>query len=437
MEQGHKGLYFIESDEGYSVKEAMEEAKRCLNCKKPSCVTGCPIGNYIPEFIQAVAKGNFGEAREILAKRTNLPAICGRVCPHELQCEGNCVLAPRKKEIRVGKLERFVADFDFDMGMVKERLVPKTRGKVAVIGSGPAGLTVAGDLAKEGFHVLVYEAQEEAGGVLLYGIPDFRLEKNVVRREIERIASYGVTFMTNTVVGRDLTVDDMFQSGFDAVFIGTGTALAKELNLPGKDLTGVEQSSYFLMTSMLANEGKVGAEEVTVKKGDRVLVIGAGNVAMDAARTAKRIGAENVTVVYRKGEAQMAASRAEIEGAKEDGVDFLFHRTPVSFLGEAHVQGLQVEGPDGVEVLPADVVLIAIGQRPANRIVSTTKGIEVNDKGYVKTREKPYGMSTLQGVFAGGDVVHEPATVVLAMKEAKRVAEGIASYVDAKHLLGL
>ena len=433
-----KGLYLIDVEQGYTMEQAVAEAKRCLNCKNPTCITGCPIENDIPEFIKEVSKGNFGEAREILARKTNLPAICGRVCPHDLQCEGHCILAKAGKEIKIGKLERFVADFDHTMGLINEKIPRKTRGKVAVIGSGPAGLTVAGDLAKDGFNVVVYEALPEPGGILLYGIPDFRLQKDVVRREIRKIESYGVTFMTNMVAGENFTIDTLFENGFDAVFIGTGTNVSNNLDIPGNELCGIELSSYFLRTSMLANEGKLNSDEVIVKEGDRVIVIGGGNVAMDAARTAVRIGAKEVKVVYRRSLEDMPASKLEYEDALNEHVEFHFRNTPLEYVGsEGRVTGLRVMNDHGEKILETDVVLVAIGSKPARRIVSTTEGIDVDQKGYVVTREKPYGMCTLKGVFAGGDVVHQPATVVKAMKEAKKVAEGIAAYVDAKKLLDL
>lgn len=432
----NNGLYLIDVEQGYTMQEAVKEAKRCLDCKNPTCITGCPIENEIPNFIREISKGNFGEAREILARKTNLPAICGRVCPHDLQCEGHCILAKAGKSIHIGKLERFVADFDHSMGLINEKIPRKTRGKVAIIGSGPAGLTIAGDLAKGGFNVVVYEAQEEPGGILLYGIPDFRLPKDVVRREIKKIESYGVTFMNNMVAGEGFTVDDLFERGFDAVFIGTGTALSNQLDIPGKELQGVELSSYFLRTSMLANEGKLPINEVLVKDGSRVIVIGAGNVAMDAARTAVRIGAKEVKVIYRRKEEDMPATKSEYEDALKEGVQFYFESAPIAYNGkDGVVTGLRVNTPQGELIHDADVVLVAIGSKPARRIVSTTEGIEVDNKGYVITREKPYGMTTLRGVFAGGDVVHQPATVVKAMKEAKKVADGIAAYVDAKKLL--
>lgn len=431
-----KTLDFEEIDAGLGTREAIAEARRCLNCPKPLCRTGCPIENDIPGFIQALSKGNIGDAREILAFRSNLPAVCGRVCPHEKQCEAHCVLMKKGKGIAIGKLERFVADFDAEMNLERRQVPLKTEGKVAVIGSGPAGLTVAGDLAKEGFHVVVYEAEGEPGGVLLYGIPQFRLPKQVVRREVERIASLGVTFITRCLVGVDVTVDQLFEQGFDAIFIGTGTALSKELDLPGKDLQGIVQSSYFLRTATLCHEGELAEREVPVEKGEKVLVIGAGNVAMDAARTAVRLGASSVGVVYRRTVAEMTALQAEYEAALAEGVEFHWQTSPKAYVGEAgRLTGLEVEQADGVKVLPADKVLLAIGSRPAARIVSSTTGIEVQPSGYVITKEKPYGMTTRQGVFAGGDVVHQPATVVLAMKEAKKVAQGIAAYVRAVKLL--
>lgn len=422
-----------------TMQEALAEAKRCLNCKVPQCKTGCPIENNIPEFIHQLSRGNFGEARSLLAEKTNLPAVCGRVCPHEKQCEGHCVLNKAKKPIRIGKLEQFVADFDADMGLIREKIPPKTRGNVAVIGSGPAGLTVAGDLSMMGFNVTVYESENEPGGVLLYGIPEFRLPKDVVRRETKRIAELGVQFINNTIIGKDITIDQLFEKGFDAIFIGTGTAISRELNIPGKDLVGVIQSHYFLRMVALFNSNSLERKEVPVKEGDTVLVIGAGNVAMDAARTALRMGAKKVTVVYRKDLENISAEKAEYESAVADGVKFMWNSSPVQYVGDdnGNLKGLLIDQDSDEIVIPCDKVLVAIGSKPAKRIISTTKGIEVNDNGYLITKDKPYGMTTLNGVFAGGDVVHQPATVVLAMKEAKKVVAGIASYVDAIKLLGL
>lgn len=422
----------------FTMKEAIAEAQRCLHCKKPMCRTGCPIENEIPDFIHELSKGNLGEARNILAEKTNLPAVCGRVCPHETQCEGHCVLGKKGNPIKIGKLEQFIADFDADMGLTRENIPPKTRGSVAVIGSGPAGLTVAGDLARMGFNVTVFEGEEEPGGVLLYGIPEFRLPKDVVRRETKHIAELGVNYACNTFVGKDITIDQLFERGYDAIFIGTGTAISKELNIPGKELTGVLQSHYFLRMVALHKNGSLDRSEVPVAEDDNVLVIGAGNVAMDASRTALRMGAKSVTVIYRGEFESISAAQVEYEGAVSDGVKFMWKTSPVEYIGEDGIlKGLKVNS-DGTElIIPCNKVLVAIGSKPAKLIISTTKGIEVSDNGYVITKQKPYGMTTLKGVFAGGDVVHQPATVVLAMKEAKKVVEGIASYVDAVKLLEL
>lgn len=439
-------LGFIEQDKGFNTKEAITEAKRCLNCAKPQCKTGCPIENDIPNFIAALAAGNVGEAYNIIARKSNLPAVCGRVCPHEKQCEGSCILAKAGKEIQIGKLERFIADFDADMNLSKMIMRKESEGKIAVIGSGPAGLTVAGDLAKEGFFVTVYDSQPESGGVLMYGIPEFRLNKDVVRREVKKIAKLGVQFQNNVMVGPDITVDTMFGQGFDAIFIGSGTALPRTLDIPGNELSGVLQATYFLRTVQLANAGQVADEEVLLHKGDKVVIIGAGNVAMDAARTALRLGASEVTVTFLRVEADITALRSEYEDAINEGVKFRWLTKPYEFIGEHKVEAMAYAdleiAADGslretgtVGTIPADVVVLAIGQKPAARIVSTTRGIEVGDNGYVITRERPYGMTTRAGVFAGGDVVHEPATVVLAMREAKKVAQGMAEYVRAKKLL--
>ncbi len=427
---------FQELEEGYSTAEAIKEAKRCLNCKNPQCVVGCPIEHDIPGFIHQLSKGNVGSAMEIINRKSNLPAVCGRVCPHEKQCEGHCILNKKGNRIRVGKLERFIADFDEKMDLIKEHIKPKTRGNVAVIGSGPAGLTVAGDLAREGFNVTIYESEAELGGVLMYGIPEYRLPKEVVRREVAKIANLGVTFITNCMVGKDITIDQRFERGFDAVFIGSGTAIPKHLNIKGNQLKGVIQSSYFLRMVTLFNSGDLDLREVPVSEGDEVGVIGGGNVAMDAARTALRMGAKNVTVYYYKPLNLMTALQHEYEEAVREGVKFVGEVSTQEFVGEdGKLKAIRYNLPGNEVTTPINKILLAIGSQPANRIVSTTEGIEVNDTGYVITRERPYGMTTRKGIFAGGDVVHTPQTVVLAMREAKNVAKGIAQYVDAKKLL--
>lgn len=422
---------------GVSIKEAITEAKRCLNCKVPSCRKGCPIEHDIPGFIHQLSMGNMGEAMSIINQRSNLPAICGRVCPHEKQCQGHCILYPRGKGIQIGKLERFIADFDTEMNLIRERLPQKTRGKVAVIGSGPAGLTVAGDLARQGFNVTIFEGQEEAGGVLMYGIPDYRLPKDVVRKEIAKIEALGVTFVLKCLVGKDITIDQLFEQGYDAIFIGTGTALPKALNVPGSNLKGIMASTYLLHMAHIYSEGTIDRDAVPLQPGERVGIIGGGNVAMDAAGTAVRMGASEVYVIYHRTEADMPAIRSEYEEAVKEGVKFMWNTSATEFIGDAegNLKSVRLQTADGEQVMPFDRICFAIGSRPANRIVSTTTGIDVDESGYVIVKDRPFGMTTRSGVFAGGDVVHHPQTVVLAMKAAKQVAVGIAQYVDAVKLL--
>ncbi len=432
-----KDLKFEEVNEGFSIKEAVDEAKRCLNCKNPLCVQGCPIEHNIPGWIHQLSMGNMGGAMSIINEKSNLPAVCGRVCPHERQCEGHCILNKKQNPIRVGKLERFIADFDSDMKLIREKLPQKNRGKVAIIGSGPAGLTVAGDLARDGFNVVIYESEPELGGVLMYGIPEYRLPKEVVRREIRKIEGLGVTYIPNFIVGQNTTVDEMFdQKNFDAIFIGTGTAKPKTMNIPGCNLKGVIQSSYFLRIVSLCNSDSIDKSEVPVKEGDIVGVVGCGNVAMDAARTALRMGAKEVYVIYYKDLENMTALKAEYNEALEEGVQFLWNTDTQEFLGErGRLKAIKAMTSEGEKIIPMDKILLAIGSQPANRIVSTTSGINVDERGYVITKERPYGMTTRKGVFAGGDVVNTPQTVVLAMRDAKKVAAGIAQFVDAKKLL--
>lgn len=433
-----KDLQFQEVNEGYTLKEAIEEAKRCLNCRNPQCKTGCPIENNIPEFIHQLSCGNMGEAMGIINEKSNLPAICGRVCPHEKQCEGHCILNAKGRGIRVGKLERFVADFDADMKLSRERLPQKTRGKVAVIGSGPAGLTVAADLARQGFNVVIFESEPELGGILMYGIPEYRLPKEVVRKEIKKIEALGVNVITNCTVGVDTTVDQIFDQGFDAIFIGSGNAKPKELGIDGELLPGILQSAYFLRSVNLYTRGLIPREEVPISEGDIVGIIGGGNVAMDAARSAVRMGAAKVQVLYHRTINEMSALKAEYNEAVEEGVEFVWQTSAVKFNsnGNDELGSIIASTPDGEKIMPFNKIILAVGSRPASRIVSTTTGIDVDDKGFVITKERPYGMTTRKGIFAGGDVVRtHQQTVVLAMKEAKQVALGIAQYVDAKKLL--
>jgi len=427
---------FAEINIGYTTKDAIDEAKRCLNCKNPLCVQGCPIEHDIPGFVHQLSMGNIGAAMQIINEKSNLPAICGRVCPHEKQCEGHCILNKKNNPVKVGKLERFIADFDSDMNLIKERIKPKTRGKVAIVGSGPAGLTVAGDLAREGFNVVVFEGQKEPGGVLMYGIPEYRLPKDIVRREIKKIEALGVTFINDFIVGENATVDDMLSKEFDAVFIGSGTSVPKTLDIPGINLYRVLQSSYFLRMVNLYNNGDISRAAVPLLEGENIAIIGAGNVAMDAGRTALRMGASSVNIIYRGTEETLPALKTEYTEAVEEGVNFLWQSRTIECIGENNtLKAIRVETPEGEKIIPIDRVFISIGSKPANRIVSTSLGIDVDNNGYVITKNFPYGMTTRKGVFAGGDVVHTPQTVVLAMREAKQVAKGIAQYVDAVKLL--
>lgn len=427
---------FHEIEEGYSMLEAINEAKRCLNCKVPQCKTGCPISHDIPDWIHELSKGNLGNAMRIINDKSNLPSVCGRVCPHEKQCEGHCILNKKGKGIRVGKLERFIADFDGNMELIREKLQPKTRGKIAVIGSGPAGLTIAGDLARKGFNVEIFEMEPEPGGVLMFGIPEYRLPKDIVRREIKKIEELGVIFHCNTTIGTDLNIDQLFEQGFDAIFIGTGTVKPKKPDIPGRNLKGVRQAIYFLRRVSLYNEGSITREDVPIHEGDRVFVLGCGNTAMDAARTAIRMGAKDVEIVYYSTVDDMTALRSEYDEAVTEGVKFNWESKIVEILDDNGVlNGVVIDHKGEIRTEKADKVIMAIGSVPASRIVSTTKGIEVDDSGYVLTRETPCGMTSRKGVFAGGDVVNRPSTVVLAMRDAKKVAEGIAQYVDAIKLL--
>jgi glutamate synthase (NADPH/NADH) small chain len=430
---------FKEVSENYTLPEAIREAQRCLHCKVPGCKKGCPISNDMPDWISEFAKGNFGNAMKIINARSNLPAICSRVCGHERQCEGNCVLGKKGEPIHIGKLERFVADFDSDAGLSHEAIPEKSRGRVAVIGSGPAGLTIAGDLSRQGFAVEIFEMESEAGGVLKFGIPEYRLPKEVVKREIKKIENLGVVFHLNTTIGPDKTIDDLFAEGFDAIFMGTGTGKPKRLDIPGINHPGVRQAIWFLRRVSLYQSGNLDRSEVVVNNGDKVAIIGCGNTAIDAARTALRMGASSVSIIYHRTIENMAALRAEYDDAVKEGINFLWNSSVVNIEGGEgnRLKSVTVKTEDKTYEMPLNFLILAVGSAPAARIVSTTEGIEVDGKGYVLTRETPYGMTTRKGVFAGGDVTNRPATVVHAMQDAKLVAEGIAKYIDAVKLMDL
>ena len=433
-----------------TTAEAIQEARRCLNCARPTCRTGCPIENNIPGFIRALSEGNIGMAYEIISERSNLPAICGRVCPHERQCEAHCVLTKKKCGIEIGSLEMFIADFAHNNDLKSTQPSSKLRGKVAVIGSGPAGLTVAGDLAKMDFDVTIFEAQSEPGGVLLFGIPEFRLPKQkVVAAEVENVKALGVKIETNVVIGKSVTIDELMENeGFEAVFIGSGAGLPRFMGIPGEQAMGVFSANEFLTRNNLM---KAFLEEydTPIKAGKKVIVVGGGNVAMDAARTAKRLGAE-VHVVYRRGEEELPARKEEVHHAKEEGIIFDLLQNPTELLvdengcvkgarvikmelGEPDASGRRspVEIPGSEYEIEADTVIMSLGTSPNPLISSTTKGLETNRRKCIVAEEEN-GATSKSGVFAGGDAVTGAATVILAMGAGKAAAKGIDAYLNTK-----
>ena len=434
---------------GYSEGEALQEAARCLNCRKPACMTACPVSVKIPFFIAEVAKGNFAEAAKIIAIDSSLPAICGRVCPQENQCEGSCVMGVKGEPVAIGKLERFVADWSRENGVkFTDRQPPKGK-KVAVVGSGPSGLACASDLAKMGYDVTIFEVLHKAGGVLTYGIPEFRLPKDtVVAAEIENVKALGVKIETNVVVGRTITIDDMFdKEGFEAVFVGSGAGLPKFMGIPGENFNGVVSANEFLTRNNLMKAYKEGAR-TPIYVGNKVCIVGGGNVAMDAARTALRLGAE-VTVVYRRTEKELPARQEEVHHAKEEGIKFMMLTNPVEVVGDEKgwVTGLKCEKmelgeadasgrrtpvavPDSHFMIDADVVIMSLGTSPNPLIAQTTPGLERNSKGGLVATEE--GATTRKGVFAGGDAVTGAATVILAMGAGRKAAAAIDEYLKDK-----
>ena len=441
---------FEEVNLGYTPEMAVEEAGRCLQCKKPACVAGCPVNIQIPEFIAKVAEGDFQAAYEIINQTNGLPAVSGRVCPQESQCESLCVRGKKGEPVAIGRLERFVADWYRNNVHAKPEKPASNGVKVAVVGSGPAGLTCASDLGKLGYQVSIFEAFHTAGGVLVYGIPQFRLPKEIVQHEVEGILDLGVELDLDTVIGKTITIDELFEMGYRAVFVGSGAGLPMFMDIPGETLSGVYSANEYLTR---VNLMKAYREEydTPIKKSKSVAVVGGGNVAMDAARCAKRLGAEHVYVVYRRSEAEMPARVEEVHHAKEEGIEFHLLNNPRRILsdGKGAVAGMEcirmelgepdesgrrrpVEVPDSAFVLDVDTVIMSLGTTPNPLIRSTTPGLETNRKGCLIVNEETM-QTTRDGVYAGGDAVTGAATVILAMGAGKKAAEAMDKYLREKH----
>ena len=438
---------FSEVALGYSEETALDEAMRCLNCKNMPCVSGCPVNIHIPAFIEKIKEGDFEGAYQVISESSSLPAVCGRVCPQETQCESKCVRGIKGEPVGIGRLERFVADWHnaHDTDNIK---APESNGhKVAVVGSGPSGLTCAGDLAKKGYKVSVFEALHTAGGVLVYGIPEFRLPKKIVKKEVDGLKKLGVEIGTDVIIGKTVTVDELFDMGFEAVFIGSGAGLPRFMGIEGEALCGVYSANEFLTRNNLMKS--YNEESATpVMHAKKTVVVGGGNVAMDAARTAKRLGAE-VTVVYRRTEKELPARREEVEHAMEEGIIFKFLTNPIKINGEdgwvksIRCQEMKLSEPDesgrarpvpveGSEYdIDADCVIMSIGTSPNPLIKSTTAGLEVNKHGGIIVNEDT-GATTKAGVYAGGDAVTGAATVILAMGAGKTAAKAIDEYISSK-----
>ena len=440
---------------GYTEEQAIDEAMRCLNCKNMPCVAGCPVKIHIPEFINKIKEGDFEGAYQVITKSSSLPAVCGRVCPQETQCESKCVRGIKGESVGIGRLERFVADWHNTFA-TEEPVRPQSNGhKVAVVGSGPSGLTCAGDLAKKGYEVTVFEALHTAGGVLVYGIPEFRLPKKIVAKEVETLKKLGVKIETNVVIGKTLTIDELFEQGFEAVFVGSGAGLPNFMGIPGEALNGVYSANEFLTRSNLM-KSYIDNPETPIMKGGKVAVVGGGNVAMDAARTALRLGAEKVYIVYRRSMDELPARREEVEHAEEEGIEFKLLCNPTEILGynnpdnardpkNGFVKGMtcikmELGEPDEkgrrrpvpVEnsefTLDVDTVIMSIGTSPNPLIKSTTDGLEVNRWGGIIVNED--GLTSRNGVYAGGDAVTGAATVISAMGAGKTAAKAIDEYLN-------
>ena len=435
---------------GYTAEDAMAEAARCLDCRDPRCRTGCPVSVRIPEFLAKVREGDFDAAYDIITSTNSLPAVCGRVCPQEKQCESKCVRGIKGESVGIGRLERFVADYHLAKENKPAVEPPASNGhKIAVIGSGPSGLTCAGDLRKMGYDVTIFEAFHKSGGVLVYGIPQFRLPKEIVAAEVENLKALGVNIVNNAVIGKSLTVDELFEDGFEAVYIASGAGLPQFLHIPGENLLGVYSANEILTRTNLM---KAYREEydTPIKHFHNVAIVGGGNVAMDASRVAKRLGAEHVYITYRRGKDELPARKEEVEHAEAEGIEFMLLNNPASIVGddEGHVTGIElirqelgepdargrrspVAVPGSNWVLPVDAVIIAIGTSPNPLIKSTTSGLNVTKKGGIET-DPDTGKTSREGVFCGGDAATGAATVILAMGAGKTAAKSIDKYIKEK-----
>ena len=446
---------FSEVALGYTKETAMDEAMRCLNCKNMPCVQGCPVKIHIPEFIEKIKEGEFEQAYQIISKSSSLPAVCGRVCPQETQCESKCIRGVKGESVGIGRLERFVADWH-NTYCTEEPVRPEPKGhRVAIVGSGPSGLTCAGDLAKKGYDVTVYEALHTAGGVLVYGIPEFRLPKAIVAKEVETLEKLGVHIETKVVIGKILTIDELFEMGYEAIFIGSGAGLPNFMNIPGESLKGVYSANEFLTRSNLM-KAYLDKPVTPIMKGGNVAVVGGGNVAMDAARTALRLGADKVYIVYRRSMEELPARREEVEHAEEEGIEFRLLCNPVEILGynnpenprdpkNGFVTGMRcvkmelgepdakgrrrpVEIPNSEFEIEVDTVVMSIGTSPNPLIKSTTEGLSVNPRGGIIVNED--GLTSRNAVYAGGDAVTGAATVISAMGAGKTAAKAIDEYLS-------
>lgn len=440
---------FDEVAMGYTVEMAQNEAARCLNCKTRPCVSGCPVNVQIPDFIARIVSGDFEGAYEIIHGTNALPAVCGRVCPQESQCESKCVRGLKGEAVAIGRLERFAADWHMNKTAKPQTEPPRNGHRVAVVGSGPAGLTCAGDLNRLGYTVTVFEAFHTAGGVLMYGIPEFRLPKAIVQKEVDALKAAGVEICTNMVVGKIVDIDELFEQGYEAIFVGSGAGLPSFLGIPGEGLLGVSSANEFLTRINLMKAYR-DDYDTPVQRGNRVAVVGGGNVAMDAARCAKRLGAEKVYIVYRRGEQEMPARLEEVHHAKEEGIEFLFLTAPVAvhgdekgFVTSLECVSMELGEPDASgrrrprEILgsnyqlPVDMIIAAIGNTPNPLLRVTTPGLEANGRGCLIVNEETL-QTTREGVYAGGDAVTGAATVILAMGAGKKAAASIHQYLSKK-----